>query len=82
MSKIIIPADVAERLIKASKCLVERAERLDYLHALYADEDSAPDWEWQIKLDHSEAELMAKNLRNIAQFADWLSEFSGGHNDG
>jgi len=82
MNKIIIPKDVAEHLVKAAAVLKERHKRLEYLLTLYADEDPADDWEWQISMDHSEAEMMAKNLKNIADFAEFLSKFAGGQNDG
>jgi hypothetical protein len=82
MTNITIPNDVAEHLIKASGVLTARAARLEQLHTIYTDEDPAPDWEWQISMDHSEAEQLTADLRNIAQFAEWLSKFVGGRNDG
>ena len=82
MSQIVIPNDVAEHLVRAAAVLNERHKRLEYLLTLYADEDPADDWEWEISMEHSEAEQMSQNLKIIADFAVFLSKFAGGQNDG
>jgi len=82
MSQIVIPNDVAENLVRAAAVLNERHKRLENLLALYADEDTADGWEWQISIDHFEAERMSQNLKKIAEFAEFLSKFAGGQNDG
>jgi len=80
MSQIIIPADIAAYLDKAAKILTEHHRRLNLLLTLYADEGPADDWE--ISMEHNEAEIMAANLKMFADFAKFLSEVAGGQNDG
>lgn len=67
-----IPADVGEHLEKAAAVLIQSAEILKENFDLCRDPD-CPDWE--VHIPHKNVELMERNLRSIAAFSSWLTQF-------
>jgi len=80
MSKVSIPADVADHLRQIEQVTSARAKRLEYLHLLWGEgaQDDADGDEWQVEIDHSEVERLIRDLRQIGEFSAWLASFEKG----